>query len=144
MSDPKTPIEVEEGERVVARFRADRSTYIKAHVLMAAVAGIGATVLLALVGNAHAWVGIVAAILGIGVRGTYLMSEELGAVWTLTDRALIGPGGRRVLLENIAKVRKLGSAAQVITRTGSKHLIKFLAEPDAVVNRIDAAKGAQA
>lgn len=134
--------ELEEGERVVARFQADRRTYVTAHVLMAVLAGLAATLVLALLGNAHPWVGIVAAVLGIGVRGAWMMGEELGLVWTLTDRALNGPGGRRILLENIDRVRKLGSAAQVVTRSGDKHLIKFLAEPDAVRDRILAARGA--
>lgn len=143
MFDPTIGAGLEEGERPVARFQADRGTYLKAHVLLAVIAGFGATLVLALIGNPAPWVGIVAAFLGIGVRGAYLMGEELKSVWTLTDRALVGPGGRRVLLSDIDKVRRLGAAAQVITRSGDKHLIKFLAEPEAVVNRIMAARGAR-
>ncbi|SIO46938.1 hypothetical protein SAMN05444722_2365 [Rhodovulum sp. ES.010] len=142
MFDPTKETPPEADERAVARFRADRGTYIKAHLLLALVGGAVATAVLAAIGNPHPWVGIVAAVLGVGVRGAYLMSEELSAVWTLTDRALVGPDGRRVLLENVEKVRKLGSAAQVITRTGDKHLIKFLADPDAVRAQIDGARGA--
>lgn len=144
MFDPRAEATMEDGETVLARFQADRGTYIKAHVLLAVLAGAGATLVLALMGNPHPWVGIVAAVLGIGVRGAYLMGEELGAVWTLTDRGLHGPGGRRLLLENIARVRKLGSAAQIITPTGDKHLVKFLADPDAVIARIDAVRRTRA
>ncbi|HDR28472.1 hypothetical protein [Rhodovulum sp.] len=143
MFDPTLPADLEDGETVQAQFRADRGTYIKAHVLLAAIAGVGASLVLLLLGNPYPWVGIVAALLGIGVRGAYLMGEELSAVWTLTDRALNGPGGRRVLFENIDKAGKLGAAVQIITRSGDKHLIKFLAEPDAVVARIVAATGAR-
>ncbi|GAA0295869.1 hypothetical protein [Rhodovulum strictum] len=141
MSDPKLGADLEDGETVQAQFRADRGTYIKAHLLLAAIAGAGATLILVMIGNPFPWVGIVAALLGIGVRGAFLMSEELAATWTLTDRALMGPGGRRILFENIDKARKLGAAVQVVTRSGDKHLIKFLADPDAVVARIKAAKG---
>jgi len=121
------------------RFTADRATYIRAHVLLAVVGGIAATAVLYAMGNPHGWVGIVAAILGIGVRGAYLMSEELGHVWTLTATDLKGPGGRRVALGDIARVRIIGSAAQVITRDGDKHLIKFLSEPAAAKAAIEAA-----
>ncbi|MCO8143981.1 hypothetical protein NHN26_01965 [Rhodovulum tesquicola] len=143
MFDPTLSADLEDGETVQAQFRADRGTYIKAHALLAAIAGVGASLVLLLLGNPYPWVGIVAALLGIGVRGAYLIGEELKATWTLTDRALMGPGGRRILFENIDKARKLGAAVQVVTRSGDKHLIKFLAEPDAVVARILAAKGAR-
>ncbi|TCP44502.1 hypothetical protein [Rhodovulum marinum] len=144
MFDPKIETPLDEGEHVIARFRADRGTYIKAHVLLAVLAGIGATMVLGFLGNPYPWAGIVAAFLGIGVRGAFLMSEELGLTWTLTDRALNGPGGRRILLENLTNTRKMGAAVQVVTRSGDKHLIKFQAEPEAVMNRIAAAKGGRA
>jgi hypothetical protein len=121
------------------RFTPDRATYIRAHVLLAVVGGIVATVVLYAMGNPHGWVGIVAAVLGIGVRGAYLMSEELGHVWTLTETDIEGPEGRRIALDSIARVRVIGSAAQVISHDGHKHLIKFLAEPAAAKAAIEAA-----
>jgi hypothetical protein len=121
------------------RFTADRATYIRAHVLLAVLGGIVATGVLYAMGNPHGWVGIVAAILGIGLRGAYLMSEELGHVWTLTGTDIEGPEGRRIALDSIARVRVIGSAAQVITHDGHKHLIKFLAEPAAAKAAIEAA-----
>lgn len=144
MFDPRQQTPLDDGETEVARFQPDRGTYIKAHVLLAVLGGLAATAILALTGNPYPWVGIVAGLLGVGTRGAYLMKEELSVVWTLTDRALLGPGGRRVLLENIRTSRKLGSAVQVVTLSGDKHLIKFLAAPDAVRNRIDAGRGAAA
>ncbi|ARE40220.1 hypothetical protein RGUI_2079 [Rhodovulum sp. P5] len=140
MYDPKAQTLIEEGETVVATFQADRPTYLKSHAILAVVAGLGATLALGLIGNPYPWVGIVAGVLGIGVRGAFLMSEELAATWTLTEAAIYGPGGRRLLLENLAKVRKIGNAVQLVTPSGDKHLIKFVGEPDAVVNRIEAAK----
>ena len=121
------------------RFTPDRATYIRAHVLLAVVGGIAATVVLYAMGNPHGWVGIVAAVLGIGLRGAYLKSEELGHVWTLTETDIEGPGGQRIPLASIEKVRVIGSAAQVITHDGHKHLIKFLAEPAAAKAAIEAA-----
>ncbi|RBO52252.1 hypothetical protein DSD19_15810 [Rhodovulum sp. BSW8] len=142
MFDPKAETPLEEGETVRLRFQGDRAAYIKAHVVIAVLAGIGATGLLALTGNPYPWAGIVAAVLAIGVRGAFLMGDEMGASWTLTDRALLGPGGRRVRLSSIAKVRVIGAATQVITLGGDKHLIKFLADPAGVKARIDAARTA--
>lgn len=119
-------------------FRADRATYIRAHVLMAILGGIAASVLLYVIGNPHGWVGLPAALMGIGVRGWYMMSEELGNVWTLTRKDLSSTMGRHVLLDNIDKVRLLGSAVQIITRSGDKHLIKFLSDPAGVKATIEA------
>lgn len=141
MFDPKAQTVIEEGETALATFQADRATYIKSHLILAAVAGVGVTLILAMIGNPYPWVGIVAAILGIGTRGAFLMGEELAAKWVLTEAAIYGPSGRRLMLENIATVRKIGNAVQLVTPSGDKHLIKFVGEPDAVVNRIAAAKG---
>ncbi|ARC89303.1 hypothetical protein [Rhodovulum sp. MB263] len=140
MFDPRTEAPLEEGEAVRVTFRADRGAYIKAHAIIAVLAGIGATVLLAATGNPYPWAGIVAAVLAIAIRGAFLMSEELGARWVLTDRALLGPGGRRVRLSSIDRVRIIGAATQVVTLGGDKHLIKFLADPAGVKARIDTAR----
>ncbi|ANB34140.1 hypothetical protein JMM63_19265 [Rhodovulum sulfidophilum] len=140
MFDPKTEAPLEDGETVQIQFRADRGAYLKAHAIIAVLAGIGATVLLAATGNPYPWAGIVAAVLAIAVRGAFLMSDELGTRWVLTDRALLGPGGRRVRLSSIARVRTIGAATQVITLGGDKHLIKFLADPAGVKTRIEAAR----
>jgi len=143
MFDPKVQTPVEDGETVLTRFHADRRTYVVSHAILAVIGSFIATAALILIGNPYPWVGIVAAVLGIGVRGAFLMGEELSAVWTLTDGSLYGPGGRRLLLEHIERVRKIGNAVQVITPSGDKHLIKFVADPDAIVARIAAAKRAR-
>ncbi|MBK1635575.1 hypothetical protein [Rhodovulum adriaticum] len=141
MFDPKLQTPLDDGETALARFQPDRGTYIKAHVMLAVLGGLAATLGLALIGNPYPWAGIVAGVLGVGTRGAYLMKEELAMQWTLTDRALLGPGGRRILLGNIRTARKLGSAVQVVTISGDKHLVKFLSDPDAVRARIDSARG---
>ncbi|MCB1400268.1 MAG: hypothetical protein KDJ82_10575, partial [Rhodobacteraceae bacterium] len=64
--------------------------------------------------------------------------------WQLTDRRLIGPQGRQVMLLEIETVRRLFGDVQIITRGGAKHLIKHLADGEAVVTRITAAKAARA
>lgn len=117
-------------------FHADRNVYIKAHVMLAVIGGIGATLLLFVVGNPHVWTGFVASILAVGARGWFMMSEELGHVWTLTNHDLSGPMQRHTTLSDIARVKILGSAVQVITASGDKHLIKFLANPEDVASRI--------
>lgn len=141
MFDPTIPTPLAPGETALARFRPDRATYLKAHLLLAGLGGLFATAFLAVIGNPYPWVGIVAGLLGVGLRGAYLMKDELSLSWTLTDRALVGPGGRRAPLDSIRTARKLGSAVQIVTQGGDKHLIKFLADPAAVRDRIDAERG---
>lgn len=119
------------------RFAPDRRTYIQSHWTLAALAMAGGMLILWTMGNPHVWTGAVGGLAAVGIRGWYLMDEELGHVWELADGALNGPGGRAVPLDQIAKARKLGSAVQLITKSGDKHLIKFQADPEATVAQIE-------
>ena len=126
---------------VLASWQPDRKTYVRDHALMAVIGGIGATGVLFYLGNADAWVGFIAALLAIGVRGWYLASDELGLRWDLTADAVSGSNGKRVALHDIEKTRRLGSAVQMVTRGGDKHLMKYLPDPAGVCARIDTAVG---
>lgn len=122
------------------RFAPDRAAYIRAHAWMAALAMAGAMALLWAVENQHVWTGAVAGLAAIAVRGWYLASEELAVVWDLEGSALTGPGGRRMALGQIEKVRSMGSFVQIITRNGDKHLIKYQADPARTVAAIETAR----
>lgn len=124
---------------IVPRFAPDRMTYIRDHVVMIVLGGIGAAAVLFVLEVPDIWVGPVAALAAITLRGAYLMSEEMEKVWMLSGNELVGPQGRRVFLHQIEKVRTLGSAAQIITTGGDKHLIKYLADPKAAKAQIEAA-----
>ncbi|MCB6179157.1 hypothetical protein LHP98_13610 [Rhodobacter sp. Har01] len=136
----RRPAEPDEGEAVLAEFRGDRMTYWRQHLIMAAVLGVVAGLLLLWQGNPYPVAGPLGAILAIGGRAAYLASEALGDRWLLTPTRLIGPGGRLVPVSSIAAVRPILGAVQVVTRAGDKHLIKYLADPDAVANRIAQAR----
>lgn len=132
---------LEEGERVIQSFHPDRATYWRDHAWLAAGAmalGMGA---LWAVGNPHLWTGAVGGLAAIAVRAFYLASDEFGARWDLTDRRLLGPQGRAVWLSELTIVRGLGSAVQVVTRAGDKHLIKYQADRAGVEARLRAAAG---
>ncbi len=120
-------------------FRPDRATYIRSHWIMAAVAMAAGMVILWAMGNPHVWTGAIGGLAAVAIRGWYLMDEELGHIWHLTPEALEGPHERRVPLDQIDRLRTMGTAVQVITRTGDKHLIKFQADPRATIARINAA-----
>ncbi len=122
-------IGLQEGERVLARFRADRGTYIREHVMLAALGAVGMSALLMAIGNPYPWTGVVGSIIAIAARGLYAASEQLGFVWTLTDRRLVGPSERDIALGEIEAVNTLFTAAQVVTRRGDKYLLKY--QPDA-------------
>ncbi|RDC72140.1 hypothetical protein DLJ49_11990 [Rhodovulum sp. 12E13] len=116
------------------------------HLWLAALGMVGATAVLWALGNAEFWVGAVAALLAVAVRGWYLASEELSRRWELTPAAIRavaadGTHERSVPLSQVAQVRKLGSAVQVITRGGDKMLLKYMAEGERVRDRIAAAAG---
>ena len=91
-------------------------------------------------GNSAPWVGPAAAVLAIGLRAAYLRSEALAEDWKLTNRRLIGPGGRIVPLSSLKLARPFLGAVQLVTQGGDKHLIKYQANPAATVAAIEQAK----
>lgn len=128
---PSTPLET--GEAVQHSFAADRGTYWRDHAWMAAAAmALGMAILWA-IGNPHVWTGAVGGLAAIAIRAGYVASDELAARWDLTDRRLLGPGGRAVRLDRIKTLNRLGSAVQIVTDTGDKHLIKY--QPDGAATR---------
>ncbi|MFW2540994.1 hypothetical protein ACN2XU_00025 [Primorskyibacter sp. 2E107] len=121
-------------------FLPDRRTYIQSHATLAALAMGGGMAILWLAGNPHVWTGAIGGLAAVALRGWYLIDEALAEVWTMDETTLHGPNGRIVPLAQIAKLRTLGSAVQIITRSGDKHLIKFQSAPKAVTARIESAR----
>jgi hypothetical protein len=132
-------LEPEPGETLLAEFRADRTAYWRGHLVMAALGGVLAGVVLVAMDNPAPWVGPVGAVLALLARGAYMASEVLGLRWLLTDRRLILPGGRAFRLADIVQARAFLGDVQVITRQGDKHLIKY--QPATTAATIDRAKG---
>jgi hypothetical protein len=133
-------------------FRADRGAYLRTNAWLAAAAMAGGMAVLWAMGNPHVWTGAVGGLAAIALRAWYVSDEELALEWRLTRTHLEGPalptGDRapawRVALPAIARVRALGSFVQVVTASGDKHLLKYLADPASASARIDAARRAAA
>lgn len=89
--------------------------------------------------NPHVWTGAVAGLAAIALRGWYMASEELAAVWEIKDDHLTGPLERRIALSNIAEVRGLFGYVQIVTHTGDKHLIKYQSDPESTIAKIKGA-----
>lgn len=123
-------------------FRPDRTAYLRAHAWMAAAAMAAGMAALWALGNPHLWTGAVGGLAAIALRGWYLASDELAVEWTLTATRLEGPGWRNMALADIETVRSLGSAVQVITVQGDKHLLKYLPDPARAREKIEAARQA--
>jgi hypothetical protein len=136
---PDTPLS--DGEEVLARLTPDRATYRRDHAWMAAIAmGLGMAILWA-IGNPHIWTGAIGGLAAIALRGWYVASDELAQRWDLTNRRLLGPGGRAIGLREIKTVNTFASVVQVVTQTGGKHLIKYQSDTDAtkaLIERVQA------
>ncbi len=129
-----------DGEVVLTSFRADRATYVRTNTRMAALAmGAGMAILWAL-GNPHIWTGAVGGLAAVAVRAFYMMSEELSVRWDLTNQRLLGPMDRAVRLGEIKQLNKLGSVVQVVTSGGDKHLLKYQADAEKTIQRIQSAQ----
>lgn len=115
------------------RFKTDRAVYFESHLKLAALAMGGAMLVLWLAGNPNVWIGAAAGLGAIALRGWYLRAQDLSAVWELRDGLLTGPGGRRVPLDQIETLRRIGSFVQVVTRSGDRYLIKYQADPAATI-----------
>jgi 4-hydroxybenzoate polyprenyltransferase len=122
------------------RFTADRTAYIRSHTWLAALGMGGAMALLWVMGSPHIWTGAPAGLAAIVLRGWYLASEELNAVWQIDGDTLTGPGERRIPLGQIKTVRAMGSFVQIITQSGDKHLIKYQADPAITITAIERAR----
>ncbi len=117
----------------IARFKGDKTTYIRVQVIMALVGAALITGGLYLAGNPDWWVGIVGSFAGIAMRGYYIADEQLGFEWVLTETQLLSPSARAIGLADIAKVRSVLGSVQVITKDGDKHLIKYQSKPAEVI-----------
>ncbi len=133
-------VSLDPNETLLATFRADLPTYWKSHAIMALIAGILAGIALVYGGNPAPWVGPVAAVLAIALRAAYLKSEVLAEDWRLTNRRLLGPGGRIAPLTSLKLARPFLGAVQLVMAGGDKHLIKYQADTAATVAAITAAK----
>ena len=123
-----------------ATFLTDRATYVQSHIRLAAICMAGAMAVLWLMGDPNIWTGAIAGLGAIALRGFYLASEEMAARWVIEDGRLTGPQGRQVQLDQIEKVRSMGSFVQIITRSGDKHLIKYQANPADTIAAIERAR----
>ena len=141
MYDLTPTAKLETGESVTTSFHPDRGAYWKDHIVLAAVAmalGMGA---LFFTGNPHIWTGALGGLAAVAVRAFYVASDELQVRWDLTNHRLMGPGERIARLDDITGLRTFGSAVQIVTSTGDKHLLKFQADKPKVIAQIRAVMG---
>ena len=134
-------ISLRKGEKVLARFQADRNTYIREHVLLAALGSVIMSGVLMALGNPFPWTGVVGSVIAIGARGFYAASEQLGMVWILTNQRLVGPAERDIPLREIKVVNTMFSAAQVVTHRGDKYLLRYQPDSKETARRIIEARG---
>ncbi|MFN3845406.1 MAG: hypothetical protein ACK4RZ_06230 [Paracoccaceae bacterium] len=125
-----------EGETLLATFTPDRTSYWRAHIIMAIALGAAVGLFLVWQGNPYPVMGPVGAALAIAVRAAYVASEAFGDLWYLTNSRLIGPRGLTVPRAQIATARPFLGSVQITTTTGDKHLIKYLADPAADAARL--------
>jgi len=125
----------------IARYRGSKAVFIRVQLVMAIIGAALITGGLVLAGNPDWWVGIVGSFAGIGMRGYYIADEQLAFEWVLTETALQAPNERAIGLHEIETVRSVLGSVQVITKDGSKFLIKYQARPEQVIAEI---KGAMA
>lgn len=133
---PTTPLHSD--EQVIHSFHSDRTAYSRDHAWLAAIAMAVGMAVLWVMGNPHVWTGAVGGLAAVMVRAFYVASDELSARWDLTDQRLLGPQTRAVRLDEIAMLRTLGSAVQIVTRSGDKHLLKYQQNRDTTKLMIEA------
>jgi hypothetical protein len=117
-------------------FRPDPGSYWRAHGIMAILGSIAAGLVLIALGNPDPWVGPFGAVLAIGLRAAYIRSDAMSEIWTLSPTHLTGPAGRSIPRADIALVRPVFGAVQIVTTAGDKHLIRYLPDPAAAARAI--------
>lgn len=133
-----------DGETLIESFSANKGTYIHEHIMLAAIGSVLLTGFLMYYNNPDPWVGVVASIAGIAVRGFYVFNEQMGMIWHLTDQRLLAPDGRSLPLSKITKARRILSGVQVVADNGDKYFMKYMGETDRPIEAIIAARDAKA
>ena len=142
---PESELPLDEGEKVTAIFLADNRRYWVDHVLLGVIGIVLVSAILLYMGKAdQIAIAAVAIVIGMAARAAWFRSEAFARRWQLTDRRLIGPQGRQVMLLEIKTVRRLMGDVQMVTNSGAKHLIRHLADSEPVLAAIDAARAKRA
>ncbi|OWY01003.1 MULTISPECIES: hypothetical protein [Thioclava] len=141
---PESELPLEEGEKVLAVFTADKKRYWTDHAVLAVIGAVLVSAVLFWLGKPdQVVIASFAIVVGMAARGLYFRSEAFARRWQLTDRRLIGPQGKQVMLLQIDAVRSLMGDVQVVTKSGDKHLIRHLADAGPVVREIESARAAR-
>lgn len=141
---PASEAPLEPGERELAVFLPDATRYWRDHVRLALFFIIVVAVAFVVLGKTNEiWIGALGVILAIGFRAVFFRSESFARRWRLTDRRLLGPQGRVMHLLEITTIRHLMGDVQVVTKSGAKHLIRHMADPEQVSAAILAAREAR-
>lgn len=121
-------------------FRSDPALYWRGNLCLAVAFGVAGALVLYWVGNPYPWVAPIAAVMAFGLRGLYLRSEALEQTWRLEGDGLKGPDGKAIPLSDISSVRTMWCDVQVMTRSGEKVLMKYVANPVGVIGKINQAR----
>ncbi|OOY29854.1 hypothetical protein BMI90_02600 [Thioclava sp. L04-15] len=125
-------------------FTPDQKRYWTDHAVLAVIGAVIVSAVLFWLGKGNqVTIAAFAIVLGMALRGLYFRSEAFARRWQLTDRRLIGPQGKQVMLLEIDAVRSLMGDVQVVTKGGDKHLIRHLADAAPVVREIESAQAAR-
>src|SRR5690554_5943162 len=138
MSEPLATLE--KGEKILRVVASDRARYWRDTITMGLVLAVLVGVVLWLMGNQYALIGVAGALAAAAARGVYLASEQLSFRWRLTDRRLIMPSGGSVMLLEMETIRRVFGDVQIITRGGDKHLVKHVADAPELVAAITGAR----
>ncbi|WBL33417.1 hypothetical protein O5O51_01515 [Sinirhodobacter sp. HNIBRBA609] len=142
---PDSELPLDEGEKITAIFLADNRRYWVDHILLGIFGIVLVSAILLYMGKTDQ-IAIAAAAIAVGMaaRAAWFRSEAFARRWQLTDRRLIGPQGRQVMLLEIQTVRRLMGDVQIVTNSGAKHLIRHLADSEPVLEAIETARAKRA
>ncbi|MFD2172696.1 MULTISPECIES: hypothetical protein [Rhodobacter] len=141
----ESELPLEPGETVSDVFGPDLRRYWMDHLVLGGLGAVLVSAVLIWLGKLdQVLVAVIAILVGMALRALYFRSEAFARRWQLTDRRLIGPQGRQVMLLEIETVRALMGDVQIVTKAGDKHLIRHLAEAAPVMAAIEAARAARA
>ncbi|WP_151718250.1 hypothetical protein [Gemmobacter serpentinus] len=133
------PAALEPGERLVTSFRADHAVYIRNMMIVMLVAGAVLALAETLRGAAYPWAIPAFAICMIGLRAWHMAGLAMSLEWQLTDRRLIGPGGRVIPLAEISAVRNILGTVLVMQKGAKPAVIRFHPYPKGVIAALTAA-----
>ncbi|WP_339108314.1 hypothetical protein [Thioclava sp. GXIMD4216] len=142
---PDPAIDLAPQEQRLAVFRADRRRFFSVQAFWITASFAVALFVGNLITSGQNLMALLGMIVMAQLFGMMMAYRRVfSTIWCLTDRRLIGPRGRSILLLDIQKMVPFLGDVQIINTEGRRFRIEHMADAQETIARIEAARASRA